>query len=78
MNTQSIRDRLNSETAPCTLRLSDGSRVRIEHPDFAAVTPGLIVVIGKDYSITKIDPLHVVAIEEAGPKKSKSNGRRER
>jgi hypothetical protein len=78
MNTQLIRDRLNSETTACTLRLSDGTRVRIEHPDFAAVTPGLIVVVGKDYSITKIDPLHVVAIEDGPQKKSKANGRRSR
>jgi hypothetical protein len=76
MNTQLIREHLHKDTNPCTLRLSDGTRVRIAHPDFAAVTPGLIVVVGKRYSVTKIDPLHVVAIEEASPKKTKPNGKR--
>jgi hypothetical protein len=76
MNTQVIREHLHKDTSPCVLRLSDDTRVHIAHPDFAAVTPGLIVVVGKRYSVTKIDPLHVVAIEEVSPKKAKSNGKR--
>jgi hypothetical protein len=76
MNTNLIRERLHRDTKPFVFRLSDGSRVPVAHPDFAAVTPGLIVVIGKKYSVMNIDPLHVVAIEELPPKKSKSNGKR--
>jgi Sulfatase/Sigma-70 region 2 len=39
------------------------------HPDFVAVSPGQVLVICKDQSVTRIDPLHIVAIEEAAPKK---------
>jgi hypothetical protein len=48
--------------------------VPVEHPDFVALSPGQVVVIGKDGGLTRIEPLHVVAIEEAPP--SKSNGKR--
>jgi hypothetical protein len=76
MSTKLIRERLHRDTRPFVFRLSDGTRVPVAHPDFAAVTPGLIVVVGKKYSVTNIDPLHVVAIEELPPKKSRSNGKR--
>jgi hypothetical protein len=75
MNSQQIRDRLHRDTTPFVLRLSDGTHVRVPHPDFVAVAPGLIVVISKNYSVTRIDPLHIVAIEETPPKKTKANGK---
>jgi hypothetical protein len=73
VNSNLIRERLNRDTNPFVLRLSDGTRVPVAHPDFAAVAPGQVVVIdAKTGGVTRIDPLHVVAIEE---KKSKTNGR---
>jgi hypothetical protein len=69
MNSTLIRQRINSTSAPFAIRLSDGTRVSVLHPDFVAVSPGQILVIAKNESVTKIDPLHVVAIEEASPKK---------
>jgi hypothetical protein len=76
MNSQLIRERLNRNTRPFVFRLSDGTRVRAAHPDFVAVSPGLIIVINpKTQGVEQIDPLHVVAIEEL-PKNSKSNGKR--
>ena len=75
MNTNLIRQRLNRDTKPFVLRLSDGTRVAVAHPDLAAVTPGIIVVVAKNYSVTSIDPLHVVAIEETPPRRSKANGK---
>lgn len=75
MNSQLIRERLNAETAPFFFRLSDGTRVHVAHPDFVAVSPGLVIVIdAKTQAVTKIDPLHVVALEEAPA--AKSRGRR--
>ena len=71
MNTQLIRERLQ-DTKPFVLRLSDGTRVRVLHPDFVAVSPGQVVVIGRNEGITRVDPLHVVAIEEARPRRSKA------
>ena len=72
MNSELIRKRINSDPNPSVFRLSDGTRVIVSHPDFVAVSPGQVLVIGDDESVTKIDPLHVVAIEEAPPKRRKS------
>ena len=77
MNSKLISQRLNSDPRPFVFRLSDGTRVHVVHPDFVAVSPGQVFVIGADESVTKIDPLRVVAIEEAPPKK-RSNGKRGR
>lgn len=78
MNTQLIRQRVNQDANPFVFRLSDGTRVRVAHPDFVAVAPGLVFVIGTDYSVTKIDPLHIVAIEEPSRRKGRTNGKRSR
>jgi hypothetical protein len=79
MNTQLIRQRLDRDTGPCVLRLSDGTRVLVAHPDFVALSPGQIVVIDpKTEGLTRVDPLHVVAIEEPPPQKSKPTGKRSR
>jgi hypothetical protein len=75
MNSKLISERINTTTTPFVFRLSDGTRVRVVHPDFVAVSPGQIVVIGEDEGLTRVDPLHVVAIEELPPKK-RSNGKR--
>jgi hypothetical protein len=74
MNSKLISERVNSSPAPFALRLSDGTRVPVIHPDFVAVSPGQVVVIGQDEGITRIDPLHVVAVEERPPRK-RSKGR---
>ncbi|MEI9959803.1 MAG: hypothetical protein WDM76_01350 [Limisphaerales bacterium] len=75
MNSNLVRERLNRNTKPFAFRLSDGSRVIVAHPDFAAVSPGKILVINpKTEGVEEIDPLHVVAIEEPA-KSSKSNGK---
>ena len=70
MNTKLISQRVNSDPAPFVFQLSDGTRVPVAHPDFVAVSPGQVLVIGKDESVTRIDPLHIVAIEEPRRKKT--------
>ena len=72
MNSRLISQRVNSDPNPFVLRLSDGSRVPVSHPDFVAASPGQVLVIGPDEAVTKIDPLHIVAIEEAPPSQPKS------
>jgi hypothetical protein len=73
VNSNLIRERLNRDTKPFVFRLSDGTRVPVAHPDFAAVAPGQVVVIdAKTGGVTQIDPLHVVAIEEG---KRRTNGK---
>ena len=78
MNSQLIRERWHRDTKPFVFRLSDGTRVPVVHPDFMAMAPGQIFVIGKTGRVTYIDPLHVVAIEEGPQKRAKSNGKRRR
>ena len=78
MNSKLISQRINSDPSPFVFRLSNGTRVPVIHPDFVAVSPGQVLVIGKDESITKIDPLHVVAIEERRRKKPNPPGKRPR
>ena len=76
MNSNLIRERLNQDTKPCVFRLSDGTRVPVVHPDFVAVAPGfgLVIVWDKKGREIRIDPHHVVAIEEK--QHTKSNGKR--
>jgi hypothetical protein len=69
MNVNLISQRIHSDSSPFILRLGDGSRVPVLHPDCIAISPAQVLVIGPDESVTKIDPLHVVAIEEAPPRK---------
>jgi hypothetical protein len=78
MNSDLIRERLNRNTKPFALRLSDGSRVAVPHPDFVAMAPpgiGLVIVWDRKGRELRIDPLHIVAIEETAAHKS-TNGRR--
>jgi hypothetical protein len=78
MNSNLIRERLNRDTKPFGFRLSDGSRVPVAHPDFVAVSPGQVAGIDpKTEGITRIDPLHVGAIEEPRPA-NKQNGKHSR
>jgi len=63
MNSQLIRERWHQDTQPFVMRLSDGTRVPVEHPDFMAMVPGQIIVANKLGRITRVDPIHVVAIE---------------
>ncbi|MBI2946249.1 MAG: hypothetical protein HYY23_01280 [Verrucomicrobia bacterium] len=76
MNSKLISQRINSDPSPFVIRLSDGTRVRVAHPDFVAVSPGQVLVIGRNESVTKIDPLHIVTLEEPRRKKSRANGQR--
>ena len=74
MNSNLIRERLNRDNKPFVFRLSDGTRVPVAHPDFAAVSPGQVFVIdAKTEGVTYIDPLHVVDIEET--RHAKTNGK---
>ena len=80
MNSQLIRERWHRDTKPFVFRLSDGTRVPVAHPDFMSMPPGfgLIIVFERHGRETRIDPLHVVAIEEVRPGKVKANGKRRR
>ena len=77
MNSNLIHERLNRNPRPFVLRLSDGTRVTVAHPDFAAVAPGKVIVINsKTEGVEEVDPLHIVAIEEKS--RGKANGKHSR
>jgi hypothetical protein len=80
MNSQRIRERWQGDTKPFVFRLSDGTRVPVAHPDFMMMPSGigLIIVYSRNGVITRIDPLHVVAIEEVPPRKARANGKHSR
>lgn len=80
MNSRLIRERWYESTKPFFFRLSDGTRVTVMHPDFMAMGAGQIIVMEKSGRVHRIDPLHVVAMEDAPPGKSRSkaNGKRPR
>ena len=77
MNSNLIRQRWQETTAAFTIRLSDGSRVPVPHPDFMWMPPGLaqLFVYDKKGGLIRIDPLHVVAIEEGVGKAKRKNGK---
>jgi hypothetical protein len=77
MNSNLIRERWHRDTKPFVFRLSDGTRVPVAHPDFMSMPPGfgLIIVFEKGGRETRIDPLHILAIEEIRSRKSKTNGK---
>ncbi|MBI4658475.1 MAG: hypothetical protein HY735_06450 [Verrucomicrobia bacterium] len=69
MNTNVIRERLAEETKSFCLRLSDGRTLPVPHPDVIAVGQNVILVIGENDKVSRVDPHHVVSIEE-GPQQS--------
>jgi len=78
MNAQRIRERWHRDTKPFEFRLSDGTRVRVKHPDLTAMPPGFgfILVLDRNGRETRFAPSRVVAIEEAARRKSTTSGSR--
>jgi hypothetical protein len=64
MNIEQVRQRTNNGIKPFEIRLSDGRRVLVPHPDFVALGLNVIVVIGENDRIITIDAHHIVSIEE--------------
>ena len=42
----------------------EGKRILVPHPDFIALGKGVVVVVGKNDSVTTVDALHIAAIED--------------
>ncbi len=74
MNTERIRQKLAQGFRPFAIETSGGKRYPIPHPEFIMVGKGVVAVLGKDDSVTTIDALHIVALEDLprqrSPKKS--------
>ena len=67
MNLERIRERVQNGFKPFVLELSSGKRVPVPHPDFIAIGKGVVVVLGKDDSVTSVDALRIVAIDDLPP-----------
>jgi hypothetical protein len=64
MHIASIRERVANGFKPFLLRLSNGRRIPVPHPDFIALGSRAVVVIDKKDHSSKIDVLHIVSIED--------------
>lgn len=64
MRIADIREKLSNGFEPFQLRLTDGRRIGVPHPDFIAVGKHVVVVLDKHDVARKIDVLHIVSIED--------------
>ena len=63
MNLDRIRERLTNGFRPFILELSSGKRLRVPHPEFISIGKSVVVVMGKNDSVTIADALHIVSLE---------------
>jgi len=64
MNAERIRKKITNGFRPFALEVSSGKRYVVPHPEFIMVGRNVVAVMGKDDSVTTIDALHIVAIED--------------
>ena len=65
MNVEQIRKRVHEDPSAFVIRLSDGRKFPIRHQDYIAIGKHLIIVIYDDDSTVKIDPGHIVSLDDA-------------
>jgi hypothetical protein len=61
---EQIRERLAEGVEPFVLRLSDGRKIDVPHPDFIAVGGNVAVILDQKGLSKKIDVHQVVSIED--------------
>ena len=64
VNLDRIRERLSNGFKPFVLELSSGKRLKVPHPEFIILGKNVLVVMGKDDSVTMADALHIVSMQE--------------
>ncbi len=64
MNVEQVRKRVHEDPTPFVIRLSDGRKFSIPHQDFIAIGKSLVIVLKNDDSSVKIDPLHIVSLDD--------------
>jgi hypothetical protein len=75
LNMKTIRERLHKlPFKPFELRLSDGRRIPIQHPDFVALGGSVVVITDETDGVREVDALHVVSLDPLS-KGRKANGR---
>ena len=77
MDLQGIRDALHRQPfEPFTIRLADGRKLPVHHPDFVAVGPRRAIVIGQDNSWLVLEPLLIVSLDYDGKHRPRANRRK--
>ena len=75
LSLKTIRERLHKVPfKPFELRLTDGRRVPIVHPDFVALGGSVVVIMDETDGVQEVDALHVVSLEPLS-KSKKRNGK---
>ena len=75
LNMRTIRERLHKVPfKPFEMRLTDGRRVPVVHPDFVALGGSVVVVMDEEDGVQEVDALHVVSLDPIS-KSKKRNGK---
>ena len=75
LSLKTIRERLHKVPfKPFEMRLTDGRRIRIVHPDFVALGGSVVVVTDETDGVQEVDALHVVSLDPLSRQK-KRNGK---
>lgn len=77
MDLQGIREALHRQPFEAfTIRLADGRKLAVGHPDFVAVGPRRAIVIGPDDSWCVVEPLLIVSLDYDGKRRRRVNQRK--
>jgi len=77
MDLQGIREALHRQPfEPFTIRLADGRKLAVRHPDFVAVGPRRAIVIGADDSWSVVEPLLIVSLDYNGKRRRRATRRK--
>jgi len=77
LSIETVRERLHQ--APFKsfeIRLSDGQRVVVNHPDYVAIGGSVVLVTDNDDHVQRLDLLHIVSIDDVRPKRRNGRARR--
>ena len=68
MEIEHLREALHKKPfEPFTIRLADGRSMLVQDPEFVALSPSLVVVIGRNgYGASNIDPFAIVSVAYEG------------
>ena len=75
LNMKTIRERLHKVPfKPFEMRLTDGRRIPVVHPDFVALGGSVVAIMDEEDGLQEVDALHVVSLDPLS-KSKKRNGK---
>jgi hypothetical protein len=79
MDIKSIRNALHEEPfRPFELRLADGRRVPVKHPEFIAMNERIVIVTDEESATKILEPLLIVSLEPISKRDKPGNGSHKR